>query len=471
MINKVFLIIIFSFLSLSPQVFAQEPTDSKVLPFAIANEKMLSEEDLKNKKEGAYVTAVPEISSDPINGFGYGAEGSLYFNGKRSDPFFNYTAYRAKLDLVVFNTTRNQREIGLRLDIPYIFNSKWRLRVESAYEINPNLLYFGATEKSLDPLSYYPAGDSSSQPVNNSKYADYSKNLDYVKNGYTNHYYNGYTKQEFVFNVSGERSYMDSKLRLLAGYEIAYVNITGFDNKNYKAALDPATGNTVSSPNAPTKITQDFNAGKITGLGKSIVSILQVGIIYDTRDLEPDPGKGIFAELTNEFSSKVLGSKFNFNKTFGQIKYYKMVLPSVFKKMVFAARAGMGYTAGNAPFFEFQDQWSSEGSIEGLGGAHTLRGYKQSRFLGRVMNFANFELRYRFVDFEILRQHIALSAVPLFDIGGIWDNFSHISKFKNYRYSEGMGLRVAWNVNTILRFDYAVSKEDGQFFFNFGHTF
>jgi hypothetical protein len=471
MINKIFPVILFFLVSSSKLAFAQEPTDSQKLPFAISNEKKLSEEDLKNKKEGAYVTAVPEISSDPINGFGYGAEGSLYFNGKRSDPFFDYTAYRAKLDVVLFNTTRNQREIGLKLDIPYIFNSKWRLRVETAYEINPNLLYFGTTEKSLDPLSYYPANDSTAQPVNNSKYNNYSKNLDYVKNGYTNHFYNGYTKQEFVFNVSGERSYLDSKLRLLAGFEIAAVNITAFDNKNYKEALDPATGNTVTAPNATTQITQDFNAGKIVGLGRSVIDIFQLGIVYDTRDLEPDPSKGIFAELTNEFSNKVLGSKFNFNKTFGQIKFYKMVLPSVFKKMVFAARAGMGYTAGNAPFFEYQDQWSSEGSIEGLGGAHTIRGYKQSRFLGKVMNFANFELRYRFADFDMFKQHIALSAVPLFDIGGIWDNLSRINKLKNYRYSEGMGLRIAWNVNTILRFDYAISKEDGQFFFNFGHTF
>src|SRR5882724_13429402 len=108
---------------LSLTTFAQgQKKDSTKLPFAIADEKKLSDEDLKDKKEGLYITGNPDLSSDPVNGFGYGGEGSLYFNGKRNDPFFNYTAYRWKLDFVLFNTTKNEREIFLKLDVPYILN-------------------------------------------------------------------------------------------------------------------------------------------------------------------------------------------------------------------------------------------------------------------------------------------------------------------------------------------------------------
>ena len=89
------------------------------------------------------------------------------------------------------------------------------------------------------------------------------------------------------------------------------------------------------------------------GLGKNFIDIFQVGAVWDTRDLEPDPSKGVFAEVTNELSLRALGSKFNFNKTFGQVKVYQKLLPSVFKKLIFAGRYGMGYTAGNAPFFEY----------------------------------------------------------------------------------------------------------------------
>jgi len=33
--------------------------------------KRISEESLKNKKEGRYITGVSDISSDPVNGFVY----------------------------------------------------------------------------------------------------------------------------------------------------------------------------------------------------------------------------------------------------------------------------------------------------------------------------------------------------------------------------------------------------------------
>src|ERR1041384_7260993 len=121
--KKSTLISIVLFLLCAASAFAQDQKkDTLKLPFAIADEKRLSDEDLKDKKEGLYVTGEPDISSDPVNGFGYGAEGSLFFNGHRTDPFFAYTAYRAKLDFVIFNTTREQREFAFALDMPFIFD-------------------------------------------------------------------------------------------------------------------------------------------------------------------------------------------------------------------------------------------------------------------------------------------------------------------------------------------------------------
>jgi hypothetical protein len=418
--------------------------DSTQLPFAIADEKKLSDEDLKDKKEGSYITGAPDLSSDPINGFGYGGEGSIFFNGKRHDPFFAYTAYRAKLDFVVFNTTKEQREFFLRLDVPYIFNTKWRLRAEGGYEVNPNLLYFGiSAAQSLAPLQYY---DANGNLVNKASYSDYENN--FLKGA--NQFYNTYNKKESVLNVSLEHSFHEGRLRALIGYEVASVNMTPFG------------GNSL--------FFNDYNAGKLLGLGKNTITIAQLGLIYDTRDLEPDPSQGIFAEVTNELSLKSLGSAFNFNKTFAHVNYFRKLFPGSIKRLIFAGRLAAGYTALDAPFFEYQDQWSSEGSIEGLGGSTTLRGYKQSRFLGRVMNFNNFELRWRFAQARMAKQHLEFSAVPFFDFGGVWDEFSSLN-VNNLRRSEGMGLRITWNESTVLRFDYAVSEEDQQFFFNLAHAF
>lgn len=444
---KIFTGTLFSSFSLivlsSVSLYAQQKDTTK-LPFAIADEKKLSDEDLKDKKEGAYITGAPDFSSDPINGFGYGGEGSIFFNGHRTDPFFAYTAYRSKLDFVVFNTTRNQREFFLRLDVPYIFNTKWRLRAEGGYEENPNLLYFGITaQQSLQPLQYR---NSSGNIVNNATYKNYEDN--FLVGPYQ--FYNNYYKKESVINISMEHSYLEGRLRALIGYEFAQVNMSAFKDSSL--------------------IADDYKNKKVLGLGTNNVTIAQVGLIYDTRDLEPDPSSGVFAELTNELSLKSLGSAYDFNKTFAHVNYYKKLLPSVFKRLIFAGRVAWGYTALDAPFFEYQDQWSSEGSIEGLGGPTTLRGYKQSRFLGRVTSFNNFELRWRFAQTKLFNQHFEFSAVPFFDIGGVWDDFNSMNS-ANWRHSEGGGLRIAWNESTILRFDYAVSKEDRQFFFNLAHTF
>ncbi len=439
---------VFLILTTATKLFSQvHRSDSTKLPFVIADEKKLSDEDIKDKKEGTYITGNPDFSSDPVNGIGYGGEGSLYFDGKRSDPFFNYTAYRAKIDFVVFNTTKNQREFSLKLDVPYIFNTKWRFRVEGGYESNPNLLYFGLTPKeSLQGLIYYPDNDSTKAPIKNASYSDYEKNALVGQN----EFYNNYFKKSSVFNISLEHAFFDAKMGTLIGFEVSQLNFTTFK------------GNSL--------LQKESNAGLVKGVKNNFITIAQFGVVYDTRDLEPDPSRGFFLELTDELSLKTLGSSYNFNKICGHLNWYKSILPSTFPRLVFAGRIGMGYISGAAPFFEFQDQWSQDGDIEGLGGPHTLRGYKQSRFVGRMMDFNNFELRWRFAKTKIFNQEFAFSAVPFYDIGGVYDNLSTFN-FNQMKYSEGLGLRIAWNEDTILRFDYAWSKEDKQFFFNLAHTF
>lgn len=421
--------------------------DSIPLPFAIAHEKRLPEDELKDKREGTFITGVPDIGFDPVNGLGYGVEGSITFNGKRNNPFFEYTPYQSKLDVALFNTTRNQRELIFVYDHPYIFQSKWRFRAECAYEINPNLLYFGISDQTLHSISQLAQQDG--MDMNQvSSYNEYERLLG------SNSNFNQYSKEEYILNISAEYSVLESKMRLLGGFEIAKLNITPV-----------GTGRS--------KIIEDSQSKKMVGLGKSVVSFLQLGLIYDTRDFESDPSQGVYIEITDEISKKGIASNYSMNKTFLQIKSFKRIMPQRFKKFILANRMGIGYTFGNAPFFEYQDEWSSEGSIEGLGGGNTIRGYKQNRFLDRGMFFINSELRLRFFEYQLFNQDISLSAVPLFDVGSVYNlnNAQQIFAINRMRYAEGLGLRIAWNLSTILRFDYAQSKEDHQFFFTFEQAF
>lgn len=426
--------------------FGQDTLPRKELPFAIADVKKLDDEELLDKREGTFVTGVPDFSVDPLNGFGYGIEGSLVFNGKKTNPFFEYTPYDKKIDLVLFNTSKQQREFILTFDQPYAFHSKWRLRGEVGYELNPNLLYFGLNRNTLQTLSQLSATDGI--PANNSsdQYSQYESALG-VNGGYNN-----YTKEEYILNLSGEYALLDSRMRILAGFEVAKLNITVNENELSRIREDA------------------LNKG-VPGFGRSLVTFLQVGVVYDTRDFEPDPNRGIFAEVTDEYGSHLLGSDYNMNKLFAQVKFYKKLFPNTFKKVIWANRVGMGYTFGNSPFFEYQDEWSSEGSIEGLGGANTLRGYKQSRFLDRGVYFINSEFRIRLFEQVIAKQNVGFALVPFIDAGSVYNRLNELTAKGSMRYSYGMGARIIWNQSTILRFDLAHSKEDQQFFFTFDHAF
>jgi outer membrane translocation and assembly module TamA len=123
---------------------------------------------------------------------------------------------------------------------------------------------------------------------------------------------------------------------------------------------------------------RDFDQGEISGLNGGWISIIQTALIYDTRDFEPDPTSGYYFEIANEYSGKYIGSQFEFNKLFLQGKgFWKLPFG---KRTVVASRLGVGNIFAQTPIFEFQDQWSPDGSINSLGGKQSLRGYRANRF-------------------------------------------------------------------------------------------
>ena len=110
----------------------------KELPFFIHPSKRITDDELVHKKEGYFVTGLPEIERNPINGLGIGGNFYLYNNKTKDDPFFEYTPYRARYTgfFKVFQTGKWQGAINM--DFPYIFDSKWRVRIDGVFENDPN---------------------------------------------------------------------------------------------------------------------------------------------------------------------------------------------------------------------------------------------------------------------------------------------------------------------------------------------
>jgi hypothetical protein len=428
------------------------------LPFEISQEKRLDEDDLKGKREGFFITGLPEITSDPVEGVGFGIRTYFNFNGDRKDAFFPYTPYRTRIGSELSISTRGEKEASFEVDVPYLKDSEWRLRIEGEALDDPNQLYFGSTSATMNNLNF--RGQSFST------YSGYSDALSGVRAGgpseaplVTDVDLNTFRKEEAALGVTLERSLFSSLVRVVGGLSFDFVNVSTFD------------GQTMSNnvPNGISLLTQDSASG-VPGMGNNLITTLRLGVVFDTRDFEPDPERGMFAEITDEISLKPLGSSFNFTKVFVQVKYFKSLFPEVFDEVVLAGRVAMSFVEGQAPFFEYQDGWSTEGDISGLGGLRTLRGYKDSRFLAPILGYGNLELRVKFASADLWGNHFDFKVAPFVDVGRVWDHVSEIG-IADYRGDGGAGLRIAWNQSTILMLDYAVSSEDNQLFLNFAHIF
>lgn len=455
---------ILSILSLPNISIAEEIKTEENLPDYISRDRKLSEGDLKKKKTGVFVTGIPSFSSDPLNGFGVGANGYIFYNGNRNDLLFAYTPYFLRAGLTLKYSTGNSQEARLKLDAPYVFNSPWRLKLDGVYASSPNNVYFGLTEQTLNPFSQ-------------GSYDSYAKSLGTIRQGVNGEaaqvadvLKNKFLEREWMVNLKGERSLFDGNWRFIMGYELQHLSYKTFENEPVQAT-DPATSQTRSVPNGKSLLQQDAENKKIFGINGGLLSIIQAGLIYDTRDFESDPSKGIVAELSDEVSAPIIGSAYLFNKVLLQFKHYYQIAPEIFPKTVLATRIGYGTIMGDqAPFFEYQDQWSPDGSIKGLGGSQTLRGYKENRFLGRTVAYANIELRHRLGELSVLGQNFNFGVVPFIDLGTVGDQVFQVN-LPQTKASTGIGLRVGWNLSTILTFDFAISPEDKQFFLNFNNSF
>lgn len=432
--------------------------------------KRMSDDDLAKKREGKFFTGIPDFSSDPVTGFGFGLRTNTYWNGNRDNPLFPYTPYLAKLKANAAYYTSNARELVLSLDVPYYKGTRWRFKIDFKAQQNPANLYFGLTESTLGQLRL-----PSDENTTFSTYREFDGARKTLRPGgvgeadfVTDALSNRFRETEYMLNLKADYALGNGKWRIMGGYEIQHLSYTTFEGMEAEA-IDPIIGQNITAPNGISLLRREFEDGLISGVNGGWVSIIQTALIFDTRDFEPDPTKGYYFEIANEYSSKYIGSQFDFNKLFIQGRAYQKI--PVGKRTVLAGRFGAGNIFGNnAPFFEFQDQWSPEGSINALGGRQSLRGYRANRFLARSMWFTNVELRVRLAETKLGKQRFAFGLAPFFDAGTVRDRWQDLN-FKNIKTSYGGGLRIAWNQSTILSFDYGHSKEDRLFYFGIGQAF
>ncbi len=229
-------------------------------------------------------------------------------------------------------------------------------------------------------------------------------------------------------------------------------------------------------------------------------SSIRLGLMYDSRNVENNPTRGIWAEVHGILAPKWLGTTDPYYKLSATMRQYIPLGP---EKLVFAYRLGYnGFLNKDVPWYmmPFYTNIGPKSDNDGYGGYRTVRGLLLNRVQAPHLGFYNLELRYRFVDFQLWKQNIAFCISGFTDGISVFKGYDLTNKnqatlavedpIKNELYdklidpnaklhalhgSAGAGLRFIMNENFIVAFEYArcFNKQDGAgaFYMNIGFLF
>jgi len=427
-----------------------------VIAVAPARAEPLSADDLAKKNEGGYVTGLPLAAYSTDIGLGLGARAYYYWNGARTDADFARTAYRFRMFLQAFVSTRGVQFHWLDFDIPRLFDSPYRFRSQIIYARNINENYFGLGSHALAPLQF-PGSRGYDH------FADYAAAQQLIApDGTTYAKYDQFDLLKPTAIASLERLFLDERVRVLAGVGFSYARIRDYTG----TSVDTGNGTAIESQ---TRLAADCAARAIVGCGGGRDDYLRLGISYDTRDYEPDPNTGIFLDAEVDLGTVALGSQYDYARAMVAARGYYSPIPDR-ADLVLAGRAVLLGQTNGAPFSSMDNFPFTEDPRQGMGGHRTLRGYRQDRFVGSVMSLVNAEVRWTFGHLRKWGQKFAFIVVPFFDAGRPYDALSELT-YKAWRPSYGGALRISWNLATLATIDYGVSPEDTGLYINFNHIF
>lgn len=232
-------------------------------------------------------------------------------------------------------------------------------------------------------------------------------------------------------------------------------------------------------------------------------SSLRLGLLYDTRDKEGAPSRGIWAEAHTTLTPKWLGTSIPYYRYSATFRHYLPIIENDI--LTFAYRLNYEGTFGkDAPYYvlPFITVMGQSYDRDGMGGYRTIRGIMRNRVQGLDMASYNVELRWRFVNFALFNQNIAFG-LSIFSDGtmvtrnydmtfrgeeqyrGEYDEYMKLGLDKDRPHiTVGGGLRFIMNQNFIVAFEYGlpISKfssnplikgqdGNGAFYINTGYLF
>ncbi|MFA5815293.1 MAG: BamA/TamA family outer membrane protein [Bacteroidales bacterium] len=416
-----------------------------IMILGLAPSLLLIAQDKEKTKSGFSFGAVPAIAYDSDLGFRYGALANFYDYGDGTIyPFYKHSLY-----VEWSHTTKGSDLKQIKYDSEYLIPGI-RVTGDARLETEQAMDFFGFNGFET---AYNPAFTT----VGN---VDYKTRMFYKMD-----------RSTLRLRANFQGKIIGRKLRWFAG--LSYYNI-GLDSVNITKLNKGKEGD---------KILPDVDglydlfvkqgvipADQAKGGG---VTNFSVGIVADTRDNEPNPNRGIWSEAMVVTSPGFLGNKNPFYKIVFSHRQYFTLVPD---RLTFAYRLNYQTSLGkkSMPWYMLNYTFSTFDDREGLGGSKTLRGILRNRVVGEGFALGNFELRWKFVKFEFLKQNWYLALSPFLDMAMITKPYKPTPNFEipaeffgqadGLHLSYGAGLHIALNQNFIVAVDYgmAANKNDGK---------
>lgn len=192
---------------------------------------------------------------------------------------------------------------------------------------------------------------------------------------------------------------------------------------------------------------------------RGFLSVLQIGGAVDGRDHEPDPVRGYLLQAALRGSHPMWGSAWRFAGVHVGARLFSPLTRT--GAVSLASHLFLDVLTGDAPTVELA-------RIGGLfetfayGGPDVGRGIRQQRFLGAAKAAGQWELRTHVGDMRVAGEHLRFRVVAFFDAGLIGSTLDDMVRPRSpLQVGYGVGLRVAWNRNFVMRIDVALSPAEG----------
>jgi hypothetical protein len=402
--------------------------------------------------------ALPAVNYDIDLGFGFGAIASLakFASG--------YRPYKWRLELLAQATVKRAPGKGaefpfhddyLNFDFPGLLGNLLRITGRVGFRKFANTGYHGFGNDS----------------VSETPWSDIDPDVDLAAYQAARKYHRfDHIYPYILFNTRiqlWDRSTPTERRRVeaLVGLNTSYNVVRPYPDSKLEADIAAAKEDTTDGRTL---------AGLLRGADPHLLLVLNLGLLFDTRDHEYTPTRGTFTEVSARSSPGVQQD----------LRYVALTVNSAWYRSIVgehlsvALRVVGDFILGDAPFYELT-RFGALMPRDGPGGGWSLRGVSRQRYSGKIKLIQNLELRSMFLRFNVRKSRFTVGAVAFVDAARIWADTRATSlggesvDGGTFKVGTGGGLRVRWGETFLIRFDgaYSPTEHTPGFYVDIGHVF